>query len=253
MTNPVLEIPIDTEKDNLFFVYFLYNSLGDVLYIGKTINLRARMRQHFVAELMKIEPWREAVDRNRIVTVKCNNACDMDLYETYFINKYKPIYNKDKIFNSVPSFEFPYVEPVTYSFKLKVIVGNGSFKDNCIRYAENEQDREILATKFPLIKQAYDKLGVARIKSLGYLQDRLIEELHFKDIKTQELLKIDIQKTLIKGQVYRLSELKDLMNNLYGKYDINKKGKAIDVGNYVSIKIKSLREGRTTIKVVEIL
>lgn len=253
MTNHILEIPMDAENDNLFFVYFLYNSLGDILYIGKTINLRARMRQHFVAELVKVEPWRGAVDRNRIVTVKCSNACDMDLYETYFINKYKPIYNKDKIFNSVPSFDFPHIEPVTYSFKLKVIVGDGSFKDNCIRYAENEEDREILATKFPLIKQAYDELGIARIKSLAYLQDRLIEELHFKDIKTQELLKIDIENSLVRGQIYRLSELKDLMNNLYVKYNINKKGKAVDVGNYVSIKYKSVREGKTTIKAAEIL
>src|SRR4028118_1031544 len=209
-----LDIPIDSEEEN-YYVYFLVDSAETILYIGKTTRLRARMRQHFVAELVAIETWRESVNRNKIITVKCNNACDMDLYETYFINKYKPLYNKDKIFNSSPTFEFPVIEPVIYKFKLKVIVGEGSFKENSIRYIENEEDRDILGLKYPLIKKAFEELGSDKMRALSYNSHRYLVELSFKSENINSIIKEKLLQELLLNVEYKASYIKDLFNNLY--------------------------------------
>lgn len=248
MTSTIVEIPQDYENDNQYFVYFLTNKEGDILYIGKTTNLRARIRQHLVADLVKLEPWRETVNKEKIQTFKCLNACDMDLYETYFINKYKPIYNKDKVFNSLPSFEFPPIEPVFYKFKLKSAVGEGSFKDNCIRYIENEDDREDIAIKYPLIKQAHEELGSIKMKAVNYLPERLIDELNFQSETNQALIKTELINNLEVGIFYPLSDLKQLMNKIYTKHNINRKGKAVDIAKYITAKFKTVRKEGAFVK-----
>ena len=46
--------------------------------------------------------------------IPTTTECDLDIYETYFINKYEPLHNRDKVFYSRLSFELPYIEPTTY-------------------------------------------------------------------------------------------------------------------------------------------
>lgn len=253
MNSTIIEIPKDPDKDDNYFIYFLYDKEGDILYIGKTTKLRARIRHHLVAELVKLEPWRETVDRSNIKTIKCHNACDMELYETYFINKYKPIYNRDKVYNCLSTFDLPYIEPVIFKFSLSKIIGSGSFKDNCIRYIESEEDREELAIKYPLIKQAHEELGSIKMKALNYLPEKLTEELNFQDSNNQELIKTELLKILVVGNFYPLVDLKQIMNNIYYKFNINKKGKAVDISNYVTAKFKTMRKEDKFIKGAEIL
>lgn len=96
------------------FVYFFYDQNNTLLYIGKTTNLRNRFEQHFSKQIVDAEPWKKNVDSKKIILLSCITECDLDIYETYFINKYIPLYNKDKIFSSSLSFELPYLEPTTY-------------------------------------------------------------------------------------------------------------------------------------------
>lgn len=68
------------------YVYIFYNN-NDVLYVGKTHNLHRRIIQHK-------DKWWFAM-ANRIKYAEFSNKTDMDIYEIYYINKLKPVYNKE--------------------------------------------------------------------------------------------------------------------------------------------------------------
>ena len=59
---------------------------GVVVYIGKSKNIKNRVREH-----------RKDKNFNEIHSILFKNDGDIDLYEPYLINKYKPIYNKDLV------------------------------------------------------------------------------------------------------------------------------------------------------------
>ncbi len=65
-----------------------------IAYIGRTKqNINSRLRGHF-----KQLPMHKKVDIfsvGRIEVAECRTEADMFLYEIYYINKYKPILNKD--------------------------------------------------------------------------------------------------------------------------------------------------------------
>ena len=93
------------------YIYFFYDSDKNLLYIGKSTSLLNRLETHLSKDSAKQNPWKASIDKKNVVVYKCNNSTDLDLYETYFINKYKPLHNRDKVYGQVSSFEFPYLEP----------------------------------------------------------------------------------------------------------------------------------------------
>lgn len=95
------------------YVYFFYDSNDALLYIGKSISLINRLKSHFSKKSLEVDVWKYTIDKQNIVIYKCDNPTDMDLYETYFINKYKPIYNSEKVFNYSPKIKLPELEPKT--------------------------------------------------------------------------------------------------------------------------------------------
>ena len=70
------------------------------------------MKQHFSKTTVEKEPWKAEVDKNKIVLFRCENPTDLELYETYFINKYKPLYNVDKVFYYESSFDLPELKAI---------------------------------------------------------------------------------------------------------------------------------------------
>lgn len=93
------------------YVYFFYDSYKNLLYVGKSTSLLNRLERHLSKDSTKQHPWKSNIDKKNIVVYKCNNSTDLDLYETYFINKYKPLHNIDKVYGQFSSFELPYLEP----------------------------------------------------------------------------------------------------------------------------------------------
>lgn len=102
----------DDCEDISRYIYFLYDYNDNLLYIGKTVNLIQRLKCHFNKLGLKLQPWKQDVDKDKIVIYRCNNDTDLDMYETYFINKYKPKYNLEKVFLCTSSFDLPYLEPI---------------------------------------------------------------------------------------------------------------------------------------------
>ena len=103
----------DLENNNNLYIYIFLDNDENILYIGKTTQLRGRMLQHFYVEVVEKEIWKKQINLENIILFECKNATDLELYETYLINKYNPLHNKDKVFNNKPTFDLPYLEPIT--------------------------------------------------------------------------------------------------------------------------------------------
>jgi len=128
-----------------------------------------------------------------------------------------------------------------------------SFKSNCLSYIDNENERVYLGDRFPLIKESYEQLGAERMKAVNYLPDRLKNELKFKNVDIQQCIKSELRRLLAVGEVYTLSHLKTVINDVYTRLHLSKKGKASDVTQYCSTRTKSIRIDGKTVKVMEIL
>ena len=81
---------IQERKDNVngYWLYRFINSTGEIIYIGKTINIKNRMQQH--------QHYNTKI--NEAVIIECTkmkNEADMGFGEIYFINKLHPKYNID--------------------------------------------------------------------------------------------------------------------------------------------------------------
>jgi hypothetical protein len=73
-------------------VYFIEDRFGEVIYIGKTVSFRRRLTEHV----------RDSYFSAVIYTIRLYEMKDgftREIYETYLINKYRPYYNKDKIYD----------------------------------------------------------------------------------------------------------------------------------------------------------
>lgn len=95
-----------------YFVYFFYDHSNTLLYIGKTSNIAERMKVHLSPKCISDQPWKESLDRKNIILYECKSPTDLEIYETYFINKYRPIHNRGKYYKEIPSFDLPYLEPI---------------------------------------------------------------------------------------------------------------------------------------------
>jgi len=86
--NSLLELP-----NNLSGIYRLYND-NDIVYIGKSINIKNRIKEHIKDKIF-----------NKFDFAITNNESDKILYEIYYIDKFKPVYNKDCITTSKSTIE----------------------------------------------------------------------------------------------------------------------------------------------------
>lgn len=246
MTNIAIEIP--TVEETAYYIYFFYNAEGQIIYIGKTVSLRKRMYQHFSKDLLEFEPWRATIDRSNILTFKCYSLTDLELYETYFINKYKPLFNKDKVYNDLPSFELPHIEPAKYKFTFKFIKGQGTFADTCKTVLENNSSYE----EYQSIKNAVDILGSKKLKALKYRKNNIDKELLVTNQleNVEEILNIlDIKI----GNSIPKKYLKEKIQKVYDQLDIKKLAKATDIDNWYITECTSKRIDGVVVASVNII
>ncbi len=88
--NDVDKLPIS------FGVYKFYDSKRDILYVGKAINLRNRVKSYFNNDLLDRPYVKQMIPLiNSIEFVKTNNEIESLVLESALIKKYKPKYNSD--------------------------------------------------------------------------------------------------------------------------------------------------------------
>lgn len=76
-------------------VYFLYGDDDSLLYVGKTNNFRSRLLSHFRGRDTSAQFYR-LIDYVTVYFV--DNDFERELYETYAINTFKPLYNAAKVY-----------------------------------------------------------------------------------------------------------------------------------------------------------
>lgn len=81
---------MDKEK---YYIYKFIDEKENVLYVGKTKNLESRLKDH-----IRDKKW--LMPGVRFYFAKTVNPTDMDIYETYYINKLNPRYNEFKKYGS---------------------------------------------------------------------------------------------------------------------------------------------------------
>jgi len=97
---------VDEKIDKLFIdkittgpgVYQFYNSLGEILYIGKAKNLRSRVKSYFLrAEELKNNRseaiYQMVFQVRRIKVIELDSEIESLLFESELVNKLKPKYN----------------------------------------------------------------------------------------------------------------------------------------------------------------
>lgn len=126
---------------NQFHIYFFYDSEDNLLYIGKSNCFKMRMKQHFSKATIEKEPWKTEVDKNKIVLFRCENPTDLELYETYFINKYKPKYNVEKVYSYESSFDLPKLEAIKPMEISSILI-------NCFNTKFNDLEKEVHSFRF---------------------------------------------------------------------------------------------------------
>lgn len=104
-----------------FFIYKMYDKEGELLYIGKTTSLEARMAAHFAKSEVELHPWKKDVYVIKVFETK--SQCDMDMLEIYYINLDKPKYNLQSVTDS-PTFK------IRYEFRTEIILNNPLYKYN---------------------------------------------------------------------------------------------------------------------------
>ena len=93
--------------------YYVYKFIGknnETLYVGQTIDMDRRMMEH------KGRIWDD--EKDHIEYAKCNNQTDMCIYEMYYINKLKAIYNESLVYDEEPTFELPELTFKIYDEKI---------------------------------------------------------------------------------------------------------------------------------------
>ena len=97
-----------------YYIYKYVNSEnGEIFYIGQTINLESRIKDHSVET--KFLPY---IENQKIYFINLASEEEMDFYEAYLIAKYKPVLNEIFVGHSV-SLDINEPEWVLYDDYLK--------------------------------------------------------------------------------------------------------------------------------------
>ncbi|MFE7083240.1 hypothetical protein [Priestia megaterium] len=85
---PTITIHKKSKKPTYGGIYALYSKEGILLYVGKTMCFRQRLHLHYYQKLKNFYHF--------IEFYKIDLEVDRDIYETYLINKWKPLFNDKK-------------------------------------------------------------------------------------------------------------------------------------------------------------
>ncbi|RIJ64154.1 GIY-YIG nuclease family protein [Rummeliibacillus sp. POC4] len=83
-------------------VYILLDQLCEVIYVGKSNNLRKRLTAHF-RDYISARTLKSSIIKERtkyITYCEILEAFETDMYETWLISHFKPVLNTDKLFNT---------------------------------------------------------------------------------------------------------------------------------------------------------
>ncbi|MCH7411143.1 DEAD/DEAH box helicase family protein [Belliella sp. DSM 111904] len=124
----------------------------------------------------------------------------------------------------------------------KLITGRVLFSDLCKEYIELIQEPFSISNRIkiiegiePIIKEAFDKLGVDKMKALEYRKGEFQKELIKTDRLNDNSWKVSKLLDLRVGQWVATASLKIKLQEVYDELKIKKKAKATDISNYYNV------------------
>ena len=85
------------------YVYRFLDSKGNIIYVGKTVNMDNRMQSHFTKGHLSKECYNSVA---KIEYQKYKTESDSLIMETYYITKHSPRYNKLQQSRDSPTIQF---------------------------------------------------------------------------------------------------------------------------------------------------
>ena len=163
------------------YIYKMFNKNNEIIYIGKTINIDQRLRQHMTD---KDKKWFKTV--SKIYYAECLNKTDMDIYEIYYINKLVPLHNKQSVNGCEFSQELNELNFVESGFNIKLELSkvNKKMKDK----KKLQQEKELIQSKFH-----YEEINeFTQYYNVGgrYLENEEILKLYKDKINAKDFLKL---------------------------------------------------------------
>ena len=131
-------------------------------------------------------------------------------------------------------------------------ITNGSFKEYCLKYINNTEERSYIGDRFPVIKEAFTRLGAERMKALSYNSSRFLAEMQVNSDSTKNYLIKELRANLEIGGEYIASDVKNLLNNTYKRIGIVKKAKATEIDSYFEVERKTKRFKGVLKNIIEI-
>lgn len=128
------------------YIYKMFNKNDEIIYIGKTLNLKERIKQH-----KQEKDW--FCEVSIIYYAVCESKTDMDIYEIYYINKCNPKYNLLNAHKEKFKYELPELRFIEY--KKNQLPINTIFNVEEISYAEVNFMTPSLNDKFIEIFEDY--------------------------------------------------------------------------------------------------
>jgi len=103
--DPIIASNYPEMCNNISGIYRLYKN-NKIIYIGKSVDIKKRLYTH-----------NKEKDMDEFDFTILDNESDKNIYELYYIDKYKPLYNKDCLEESISSIK---LEELVFSNKIKI-------------------------------------------------------------------------------------------------------------------------------------
>jgi len=125
-----------------YCIYKFIDRNNEIIYIGKTcsINPQLRFNQHSCNGHLGKECY-DSIDRIEICEL--NSHADVNVYEPYLINIYKPKYNDDFKTEDALTIQLPIIEWMNKDEYIAMIKIENDITKNTIKYQENKADSRI--------------------------------------------------------------------------------------------------------------
>lgn len=207
-----------------YYVYRFKNIDDKIIYVGKTNNIRTRMSQHFTSGHLPKECYDSVKE---IEFIKLNSNTEMDIYETYFINKYNPRYNTMSNYNEHCLLQLPDVYWQLFSTNNKE-----HYLEIEKKYIELLNKNKQLEDENKLLKHHIDNTN--KTKSYSEIL------YHNQDAIMFNYEEIEYFYSKLKSKVISFNtELRYKNEVLYDKYKIYYDGDCINIISYGEIDTKS--------------
>lgn len=210
------------------YLYRLYNKDKEVIYVGQTTNsVELRIKRHFSNyNNYKLDRlWKTEIQYYDYIEL--STKAELDIYEIYYINKHKPIYNNqykdDRVLtdrlNKLPDLPFEKIKDINNIIDLKYY--KKKFKERKIELlakqinSENSQNEYMIKAVDnlpPVINQMFNV--IENQYGVNKRRDKLIAKLIvYYGLKINELVNLDLgdiniqEKTLKVGnKTFKLNE-----------------------------------------------